>query len=103
MDQKLEVNVDLFQALTLVLGASPTEATPVVVLSAYLHSRRPHPKVGSRFNIGTALNVAYSAAIRSYLLDNTESVDPRKFLRVGRDAIAVKVAHYLRVVAGLND
>lgn len=38
MDQKLEVNVDLFKALTSVLGAAPTEATPVVVLSAYLHS-----------------------------------------------------------------
>lgn len=37
MDQKLEVNVDLFQALTSVLGAAPTEATPIVVLSAYLH------------------------------------------------------------------
>jgi len=37
-DQKLEINVDLFQALTSVLEASPTEATPVVVLSAYLHS-----------------------------------------------------------------
>lgn len=37
MDQKLEVNVDLFQALTSVLGAAPTEAAPTVILSAYLH------------------------------------------------------------------
>ena len=38
LDPKLEVNGDLFQALTSVLGAAPTEATTIVVLSAYLHS-----------------------------------------------------------------
>lgn len=53
-----------------------------------------------KINIGTALNVAYSGAIRSFLLAHEVSVDPRKFLRLGRDAIADTVAHYLKVVAG---
>lgn len=55
-----------------------------------------------KINIGTALNVAYTGAIRSSLLHDTSVVDPRKFLRDGRDAIAATVAHYLRVVAGVN-
>jgi fructose-bisphosphate aldolase class II len=53
-----------------------------------------------KINIGTALNVAYTGAIRSSLLYDTSAVDPRKFLRDGRDAIAATVAHYLKVVAG---
>ena len=55
-----------------------------------------------KINIGTALNVAFGSAIRSFLLADPESVDPRRFLTVGRDAIADTAAHYLRVVAGLN-
>ena len=53
-----------------------------------------------KINIGTALNVAYSGAIRSVLQVDDVSVDPRRFLRVGRDAIAEAVARYLEVVAG---
>ncbi|MCU1406678.1 MAG: Fructose-bisphosphate aldolase [Glaciihabitans sp.] len=53
-----------------------------------------------KINIGTALNIAYSSAIRAFLDGDRAAVDPRAYLRVGRDAIADTVAHYLRVVAG---
>jgi fructose-bisphosphate aldolase class II len=53
-----------------------------------------------KINIGTSLNIAFTRAIRSYLLNDPEATDPRKFLRLGRDSLAEVVAHYLAVVAG---
>lgn len=53
-----------------------------------------------KINIGTALNVSYTRAIRNYLMDNPTTVDPRKYNERGRAAIADTVAHYLRVIAG---
>lgn len=52
-----------------------------------------------KVNIGTALNVAFTAGVRSRL-EEPAVVDPRKYLAPARDQVADTVAHYLRVVAG---
>ncbi|MDQ1580991.1 MAG: fructose-bisphosphate aldolase, class [Microbacteriaceae bacterium] len=53
-----------------------------------------------KINIGTALNVVYTGAVRSFLLADVVSSDPRTFLRGGRVAVANTVTHYLKVIAG---
>jgi fructose-bisphosphate aldolase class II len=52
-----------------------------------------------KVNIGTALNVAYTGAVREYLERNPRTVDPRKYLARARDAVAELVAHYCRLLA----
>ncbi len=52
----------------------------------------------AKVNIGTALNVAFTAALRERL-DGTGS-DPRKALAAGRDAIAEATVHLISVVSG---
>lgn len=54
-------------------------------------------------NIGTALNVAYTGAIRRWLDSNTAGVDPRKYTTEARSAVADVVEHYLKVVAAPVD
>ncbi|MDT9682013.1 class II fructose-bisphosphate aldolase [Streptomyces sp. TRM76323] len=54
----------------------------------------------TKINVGTALNTAYTAAIRAFLAANPETVDPRRYLAGAREAMAETVAHYLTVVAG---
>ncbi len=49
----------------------------------------------TKVNIGTALNVALTAAVRSALTDD-RLVDPRKYLAPGRDAMTAAVAEVLR-------
>ena len=55
-----------------------------------------------KVNIGTALNVAYTGAVRMALTADGDSpaVDPRRALRSARAAIADTVAHLLDVVSG---
>lgn len=53
----------------------------------------------TKINIGTALNIAFTGAIRNTLA-GTESTDPRKYFTKGREAMAEVVAHYLRVISG---
>lgn len=52
-----------------------------------------------KINIGTALNVAYTSAIREVLSTNTSATDPRVYLRSARDAVSDIVAQLCRVVA----
>jgi fructose-bisphosphate aldolase, class II len=52
-----------------------------------------------KLNVGTALNVAYTAAIRNCLSANADATDPRKYLAAGRTAIGDTVADLCRVVA----
>jgi fructose-bisphosphate aldolase class II len=52
-----------------------------------------------KINVGTALNVAYTSAIRNALSSNASAVDPRGYLRAGRQAIGDTVADLCRVVA----
>lgn len=53
-----------------------------------------------KINIGTALNVAYTGAVREWLSQST-GVDPRSYTARAREAVADTVAHYLRLVAGI--
>jgi fructose-bisphosphate aldolase class II len=55
-----------------------------------------------KVNIGTALNIAYTGAVRTALTadGDTTAVDPRRALRSARAAIADTVAHLLDVVSG---
>ena len=52
-----------------------------------------------KVNIGTALNIAYSGAIRSFLAEDAKTVDPRKYLEPARAAMAETVAQMIAVVA----
>jgi fructose-bisphosphate aldolase class II len=53
-----------------------------------------------KINIGTALNVAYTAAVRGVLSTDGTATDPRTYQAAGRDAVADTVAGLCRVVAG---
>lgn len=53
-----------------------------------------------KINIGTALNVAFTGAIRA-ALDDPTIVDPRKYLKLARAAMADTVTRSLRVVTQL--
>jgi fructose-bisphosphate aldolase, class II len=53
-----------------------------------------------KVNVGTALNVAFTGAVRDALLDDPAVVDPRRYLSRARDAMAATVAHFLTVLAG---
>jgi fructose-bisphosphate aldolase class II len=52
-----------------------------------------------KVNIGTALNVAYTAAVRDALSTDAAMTDPRKYVVAGRQAIADTVADLCRAVA----
>ncbi len=52
-----------------------------------------------KINIGTALNIGFTGAVREYLAANDAVVDPRKYIAPGRDAMAAVVAHFLGVLS----
>jgi fructose-bisphosphate aldolase class II len=54
----------------------------------------------AKVNVGTALNVAMTGAIRDYLAAHPDAVDSRKYLTAGRRAMARTVADLLRVIGG---
>ena len=54
----------------------------------------------TKVNVGTALNLAMTGAIRAYLAEHPEAVDSRKYLSVGREAMAGAVARIIGVLAG---
>ncbi|QIY69321.1 ketose-bisphosphate aldolase [Streptomyces sp. RLB1-33] len=53
----------------------------------------------AKVNIGTALNIAMTGAIREFLAAHPEAVDSRKYLSVGREAMAGTVARLIRVLS----
>lgn len=53
----------------------------------------------AKINVGTALNVAMTGAIREFLAAHPEAVDSRKYLSVGREAMAREVARIIRVLS----
>jgi fructose-bisphosphate aldolase, class II len=57
----------------------------------------------AKVNIGTALNVAFTSAVREVLGFDATVVDPRKYLAPARDAMADTVAHFLAVLATVSD
>ncbi|MEV6765567.1 class II fructose-bisphosphate aldolase [Streptomyces sp. NPDC051105] len=52
----------------------------------------------AKVNIGTALNMAMTAAIRRFLADHPDAVDSRKYLSVGREAMAREVTRIIGVL-----
>ncbi|MFF9807881.1 ketose-bisphosphate aldolase [Streptomyces coeruleorubidus] len=52
----------------------------------------------AKVNIGTALNIALTRAIRDFLADRPEAVDPRGYLTVARDAMTRVVARTLQTL-----
>jgi fructose-bisphosphate aldolase class II len=52
-----------------------------------------------KINIGTALNVAYTGAVRDSLSTDPTVTDPRKYVALGRRAIADTVFDLCRAVA----
>ena len=53
-----------------------------------------------KVNVGTALNVAFTDAVRGVLRAEPELVDPRRYLRPAREAVADVVESMLREVLG---
>jgi fructose-bisphosphate aldolase class II len=53
-----------------------------------------------KVNIGTALNVAATAAIRSALEAQPTATDPRRYTAASRDAMIEVVAHFCGLIAG---
>ena len=53
-----------------------------------------------KVNIGTALNVAYTSAVRLRLADDDAMVDPRKYLGSARSAMFETAAALIAVVSG---
>jgi fructose-bisphosphate aldolase class II len=52
-----------------------------------------------KINIGTALNIAFTGAVREFLDGDSRTVDPRKYLAPGRDAMAAVVRHAVELLA----
>ncbi|MFJ4977879.1 ketose-bisphosphate aldolase [Streptomyces coeruleorubidus] len=52
----------------------------------------------AKVNIGTALNIALTRAIRDFLADRPEAVDPRGYLTVAREAMTRAVARTLQTL-----
>ncbi|WP_329244322.1 class II fructose-bisphosphate aldolase family protein [Streptomyces sp. NBC_01478] len=52
----------------------------------------------TKVNVGTALNLAMTGAIRAFLAEHPEAVDSRKYLSVGREAMAEAVARIIAVL-----
>ena len=52
-----------------------------------------------KINVGTALNIAFTAAARATLDADPKLVDPRRYLSPARDAMAATVAHFLRLLS----
>ncbi|HEY1175026.1 MAG TPA: class II fructose-bisphosphate aldolase [Phytomonospora sp.] len=51
-----------------------------------------------KVNIGTALNIAFTGAVRPILDGDAKLVDPRKYLKPARAAMAETVAHFLALL-----
>ncbi|WP_445165480.1 class II fructose-bisphosphate aldolase [Mycolicibacterium sp. Dal123E01] len=54
----------------------------------------------TKINVGTLLNVRFTAAVRRYLAEDPQVNDPRRYLAPARDAIAEAVAALISAVHG---
>ncbi|BDZ49780.1 fructose-bisphosphate aldolase [Frondihabitans sucicola] len=52
-----------------------------------------------KINVGTALNLAYTSAVRAFLADDDRTSDPRKYQRPAREAVAVAVQSLCEVIS----
>ncbi|UGY92117.1 class II fructose-bisphosphate aldolase [Streptomyces gobiensis] len=53
----------------------------------------------TKINVGTALNSAFTGAVRAFLEAHPSTVDPRKYIAPGREEMAQTVERFLRVVS----
>jgi fructose-bisphosphate aldolase class II len=53
----------------------------------------------AKINVGTALNTAFTTAVRAHLAANPKAVDPRTYVSSARDAMASTVAGFLGLVS----
>ncbi|MFI5662409.1 class II fructose-bisphosphate aldolase [Streptomyces sp. NPDC051684] len=54
----------------------------------------------AKVNVGTALNIAMTSAIREFLTTHPEAVDSRKYLGVAREAMVRTVSELIGVIRG---
>jgi fructose-bisphosphate aldolase class II len=54
----------------------------------------------TKINVGTALNVAFTGAVRARLTKDADVVDPRRYLRDARDAVTSAATELLHTIAG---
>ncbi|MGV9293574.1 class II fructose-bisphosphate aldolase [Amycolatopsis sp. NPDC003676] len=54
----------------------------------------------AKVNISTHLNGLFTRSVRQFLAEQPEAVDPRKYVRLGRAAVASETARLLRLLAG---
>lgn len=54
----------------------------------------------AKVNVGTALNAAMTGAVREFLAAHPEAVDSRKYLAVGREAMAREVTRIIGLLSG---
>ncbi|MFD9218447.1 ketose-bisphosphate aldolase [Streptomyces sp. NPDC060064] len=52
----------------------------------------------TKINVGTALNTAFTGAVRAFLEANPQAVDPRKYLVPAREAMTGTVAGFLELL-----
>ncbi|GAA2914978.1 class II fructose-bisphosphate aldolase family protein [Streptomyces thioluteus] len=57
----------------------------------------------TKINVGTALNTAYTGAVRAFLEAHPSTVDPRRYLAPAREAMAGAVERFLRVIGATRD
>ncbi|WP_414168256.1 class II fructose-bisphosphate aldolase [Streptoverticillium reticulum] len=53
----------------------------------------------TKINVGTALNTAFTGAVRAFLETHPSTADPRRYLAPAREAMAETVANYVRAVS----
>jgi fructose-bisphosphate aldolase, class II len=56
----------------------------------------------TKVNVGTALNTAYTGAVRAALAADAAVVDPRRYLAGARDAMAAAVAEVVAALSGVR-
>ncbi|WP_367325121.1 ketose-bisphosphate aldolase [Streptomyces sp. HUAS ZL42] len=54
----------------------------------------------AKVNVGTALNLAMTGAIREFLAEHPEAADSRRYLSIGREAMVRTVAGLVQVIGG---
>lgn len=97
-DRSAQLDLDLIARLAaevpvpLVLHGSSGVADDVIAAAVAAGIRK--------VNVGTALNIAYTASLRESLTAQPDAVDPRKYTRDSRAAMVSLVARFCDVVGG---
>jgi len=100
--------VDRSAELDLELVARLAAAVPVPLVlhgSSGVPDRTISAAVGAgirKVNVGTALNIAYTEALRGALATRPDAVDPRRYSAEARAAMAAVVGHFCDVVGPQN-